>query len=58
MSVDLYAKSVHLLERIANSMHEREPKNHNSLCFSSNEVQIVEAWLANFIADLGTKKPA
>ena len=57
MSIDLYAKAVHLLERIANSIHEREPKNLNLVCFSTNEVQVVEGWLKDFINDMGVRKP-
>lgn len=57
MSIDLYAKAVHLLERIANSIHEREPKNPNLLCFSTIEVQVVEEWLDNFVTDIRLKKP-
>jgi len=49
MSIDLYAKAVNLLEQIANSVHERDPKNPNLLCFSTAEVQVVEEWLKNFI---------
>lgn len=48
MVIDYYAKSVELLERIANSVHERDSKNTNLLCFSSNEVQLVEQWLKEF----------
>ena len=48
MSIDYYAKSVELLERIANSVHERDSKNPNLLCFSSSEVQLVEQWLKEF----------
>jgi hypothetical protein len=51
MPIDLHAKSVQLLERIANSVYERDPKNLNLLCFSTNEVQVVEEWLKDFIRD-------
>lgn len=51
MSIDLYAKAVQLLEYIANSVHEREHKNANLSCFSTNEVQIVEKWLKDFISE-------
>lgn len=47
MEIDLHAKSVQLLERIANSVYERET-NTNLLFFSSNEVQLVEDWLDEF----------
>lgn len=52
MSIDIYAKSVQLLERIANSVHERDQKNQNLLFFSANEVQIVEKWLSELIEEL------
>lgn len=48
MYIDYHAKSVELLERIANSVHERDPKTPNILCFSSSEVNLVEQWLKEF----------
>lgn len=51
MSIDLYAKAVNLLEQIANSVHERDPKNPNLLCFSTSEVQVVEDWLREFVKE-------
>lgn len=51
MNIDLYAKAVQLLEKIANSVHERDPKNINLLCFSVSEVQVVEEWLKEFIEE-------
>ena len=47
--MDLHAKAIELLERVANSVHERDPKNPNLLCFSINEVQLVEKWLKEFV---------
>lgn len=55
MSIDYYAKSVELLECIANSVHERDDKNKNLLFFSGNEVEVVKKWLKEF-NDI--KKPA
>lgn len=52
MSIDLYAKAVNLLEQVANSVHERDPKNPNLLCFSTNEVQVVEDWLKEFLKEV------
>jgi hypothetical protein len=49
MEIDLHSKAINLLENIANSVHEREPNNPNILCFTKNEVEVVEQWLANFI---------
>lgn len=52
MTIDYYAKSVELLERIANSVHERDPKNPNPLFFSSSEIQVSEQWLKEFSKEL------
>ncbi len=51
MEIDLYSKAVHLLEKIANSVHERDPKNPNLMFFSSTEVQVVEQWLKEFVEE-------
>ncbi len=55
MDIDLYSKAVHLLEKIANSVHERE--NANLMCFSTNEVQVVELWLKDFVDEQNKKSP-
>lgn len=52
MAIDIYAKSVQLLEHVAISVQEREPKTNNSLCFSSSEVHVVERWLEEFSKEL------
>lgn len=52
MPIDIYAKSVQLLERVANSVHEREPKNPNLLFFSGTEVQVVEDWMRELLTEL------
>lgn len=46
MEIDFYSKAVHLLEKIANSVHERD--HINLLCFSTKEVRVVEQWLKDF----------
>lgn len=46
MEIDLHAKAVHLLEKIANSVHEREGN-----CFTKAEVQLVEQWLTEFVQE-------
>lgn len=51
MDIDLHSKAVQLLEKIANSVHERDPKNPNLLCFSAAEVYVVEKWLSEFIQE-------
>jgi hypothetical protein len=52
MDIDIYAKSVELLERVANSVHDRDPKNHNLLTFSLNEIHIVEDWIRELIREV------
>lgn len=49
MEIDLHSKAVQLLEKIANSVHERDSKNPNLMCFSTTEVQLVEQWLKEFM---------
>jgi hypothetical protein len=52
MIIDIYAKSVQLLEHVANSVHERDNKNPNLLCFSISEVHVVEKWLNELIKEV------
>lgn len=52
MAIDIYAKSVQLLERVANSVHDRDPKNPNVINFSLNEVHIVEDLLRELMKEL------
>lgn len=51
MTIDVYAKAVQLLERIANSVHERET-NPDLFCFNASEVQIVEVWILELLEEL------
>lgn len=51
MPIDLYNKAVQLLARVAISVHERETKSPNLLCFSANEVQVVEEWIKEFLME-------
>lgn len=52
MSIDIYAKSVQILERIANSVHDRDPKAPNLFCFTISEVHLVESWLEEILREL------
>ncbi len=52
MNIDIHAKSLQLLERVANSVHERDPKNPNVMCFSNCEVQVVEKWIEELLEEL------
>lgn len=51
--MDLHAKAKELLEKVANSVHERDLKNPNLLCFSIQEVDLVEKWLGDFVQEQG-----
>lgn len=44
MTIDISAKSVQILEKLANSLHERDGSMKN-FCFTTHEVRIVEDWL-------------
>lgn len=44
MSIDINFLSSQLLERLANSIHDRDPSN-NQFCFNIAEVQVTEKWL-------------
>jgi len=41
---DISILSQQLLERLANSIHDRDP-NQNQFCFNINEVHVVEGWI-------------
>jgi len=52
MTVDIHAKSLQLLELIANSVHERDNQKTYLLCFSTSEVKVVEQWIGEFVDEL------
>jgi len=52
MSFNIYAKSSELLEKLANSIYDRDPSNPKPLFFSIIEVQIVERWLKDNMNEL------
>lgn len=52
MSIDLYAKSQQLLESLANSIHDREPKSLEPFCFSMQEIHLTEKWLSGLIREI------
>lgn len=56
MAIDLYAKSQQLLETLANSVHDREPKNLNPFFFNIAEIQVAERWLRDFIKEVQADK--
>lgn len=52
MTIDYHAKAMELLEQVANSVHERDPKNPNLLSFTRSEIELVEGWLRGFTAHI------
>ena len=52
MSLDLHAKSQQLLEALANSIHDRDPKCLNPFFFNITEIHVTERWLSDFIAEI------
>lgn len=52
MSIDLHVRSQELLERLANSIHDRDPKSLNPFTFNIAEIHITEAWLTEFIKEI------
>ncbi len=56
LQIDIYVKSVDLLEKIANSVIDRDQSMHNVLFFNTNEIQIVEHWLRELIKEVCDNK--
>jgi hypothetical protein len=49
--IDIHEKSSQLLERLANSIFDRDTTNPNPLCFSTKEIHIVEEWIRELLKD-------
>ena len=52
MQKDLHAKSQQLLETLANSIHDRDPKSVNPFFFNIAEIQVAEEWLKEFVREI------
>lgn len=52
MEIDLHAKSQQLLETLANSIHDREPKTTSPFFFTIAEIHAAEKWLTGFIQEI------
>jgi hypothetical protein len=50
--MDLHAKSAQLLESLANSIHDRDPKQTNPFFFNIAEIQVTEKWLEEFMKEV------
>jgi hypothetical protein len=49
MNFNIHEKSAEVLERLANSIFDRDPQNPHPLFFTHKEIQIVEEWMKDFI---------
>lgn len=52
MDIDLHTKSQQLLETLANSVHDRDPKNPQPFFFNIADIQVAEKWLQEFIREI------
>jgi hypothetical protein len=51
MEIDVPLLSSKLLQRLANSIHDRE-SNFKDFCFSSSEIQVVESWINDTVKEI------
>ena len=51
MTFDIHEKSAQILEKLANSIYDREPNNPNPLFFSNKEMIIVDNWIREMLHD-------
>ena len=51
MDIDINFLSAQLLERLANSIHDRDSANRN-FCFNIAEVHVVEKWLTETVKEI------
>lgn len=47
--MDIHAQSAQLLERLANSIYDREGQQSASFAFTTKEIHIVESWLKDVV---------
>jgi len=52
MPIDLHVKSQQLLETLANSIHDRDPKNLSPFSFNIAEIHVAENWLRVFAKEI------
>ena len=55
MNIDIYVKSTQLLERLANSIYDRDPTTPNPFFFKTTEINIVEDWMRELIEEIKIK---
>lgn len=49
MTFDIHEKSAQLLEKLANSIYDRDPTNPAPLFFSNKEMLIVDGWIREIL---------
>ena len=54
MSLDINAKAQELLIKLANSIQDREGHNYTPISFTLTEIQLVQSWLEDFLAEAET----
>lgn len=52
MTINIHAKSQELLETLANSIHDRDPKNPHPFTFNIADIHVAERWLKEFIGQI------
>lgn len=50
--MELHEKSQQLLETLANSILDRDPKSHTPFFFNKPDIQVTEQWLKQFIKEI------
>jgi hypothetical protein len=51
MAIDIHQLSSQLLERLANSIYDRD-NNQKGFCFNTQELRVVEKWLTDTVQDI------
>jgi hypothetical protein len=52
MPIDLHYTALDLLNILANSIHDRDPKITPPFFFSAQDIQILENWLSRFVNEI------
>jgi hypothetical protein len=55
LNIDVYAKSTQLLERLANSIYDRDSISPNPFFFKASEITVVEDWVRELIEEVKMK---
>jgi len=58
VSINVHEKSSQLLERLANSIYDRDPAHPKPFFFNINEIHIVEDWLNDLFRETQIRNPS